>query len=348
MLNNKDIWDNLKNSPYPIVLYGMGNGADKIIKVLEEKNIKFEGIFSSDDFKRDGKTFHGFPVTTLSELEKRFGKMTVLMCFGSARKEVIENVKRIKQNHILLAPDVPVYGDILFDKNFYFAKKNEHDGILRILEDDISKKTFSNTVNYKLSGDTDYLFSCEVSTDEPYNSFLSLSNEETYLDLGAYRGDTVFEFQNRVNSYKKIIAVEPDIKTFNKLSFAVKNVKNISLINAAVWNKTQKGRFIMNGSRGSSASDKGSEIDFLCVDDITDSADITYIKADVEGAEIDFIKGAKNTIKTNKPKMQIACYHKSDDLINIPKAVLDIRSDYKVYMRHFPSLPAWDTVYFFI
>ena len=343
-----DLWDNLKDTPYPVVLYGIGNGADKIIKVLNDNSIEFKGVFSSDGFQKPGKTFYGFPVLKLSELEKKFGKMTVLMCFGSNRAEVIENVKRIKERHLLFAPDVPVYGDILFDKDFYLSKKAEHDAILNILADGISKKTFENTVNYKLSGDVDYLFNCEVPADEPYRSFFKFGENESYLDLGAYRGDTVFEFLSRVNSYNRIYAAEPDKKTFKKLSAATESVKNITLLNCAVSDKTGKGFFAMNGSRGSSVSGTGEKTDFICVDDIIGSNDITYIKADVEGAEAEFIKGAENTIRTKKPKMQIACYHRSDDLINIPRAVLSIRNDYKVFMRHFASLPAWDTVYFFI
>jgi hypothetical protein len=69
---------------------------------------------------------------------------------------------------------------------------------------------------------------------------------------------------------------------------------------------------------------------------------------DIEGEELSAIKGAENTIKAYKPKMLISCYHKSEDLLEIPKAVLSIRNDYKVYMRHFPSVPAWDTVFYFV
>ncbi len=345
----KDLWDNLKDSPFDIVLYGMGNGADKIINVLNEKGIEFVGVFSSDEFFKENKTFHGFPVVTLKSLEEMHGNLTVLMCFGSSRSEVIENVKAIKQKHLFFAPDVPVYGDILFDKEFYSINKDRHDKIPEILCDDISKKTFENTVKYKLSGDVDYLFDCEVTADEPFNSFFKLSENEIYLDLGAYRGDTVFEFLKAVNGeYKKIYAVEPDKKTFRKLENAVKNIKNTVLINGAVYSECGTGYFNMNGSRGSNVSKSGEETAFYSVDGILNGNKVTYIKADVEGAELDFIKGAQNTIKLQKPKMQIACYHKSDDLINIPEAVLKIRSDYKVYMRHFPSLPAWDTVYYFI
>ncbi len=343
-----DLWTNLSKTDSPIVLYGMGNGADKIIRVLEEKGIAFNGVFSSDGFQKSGKTFHGFDVTTLSELEKKYGSLTVLMCFGSQRKEVIENVKQIKSKHSFFAPDVPVYGNILFDADYYSENKNRFDYVCSLLADDISKKTFENTVKYKLTGNVDYLFECEVEQTNPYDSFLNLNDNETFLDLGAYRGDTVFEFLQNVRDYNEIIAVEPDIKTFAKLEKNLSELKRTTLINAAVSSVSKKGMFCMNGSRGSNYSGKRlKEIDYIAVDNII-SSPITYIKADVEGAELDFIMGAKKTISKLKPKMQIACYHRSEDLFTIPEAVLNIRDDYKVYMRHFSSLPAWDTIYYFV
>lgn len=344
-----DLWDNLKKAPYPIVLYGMGNGADKIIKVLEEKKIKYNGVFSSDGFQRKGKTFHGFPVLSLKDFEEKYGRLTVLMCFGSARKEVIENVKAIKEKHDFFAPDVPIYGDILFDNSFYEKTKNEHNEIYNMLIDSTSKKVFENTVKYKLSGDVDYLFSAETPIDEAYNNILKLKHNETYLDLGAYRGDTVFEFIDRTDgNYTEIIAVEPDIKTFNKLSLACTDIKNLTLINAPISDECKKDYFSMNGSRGSNKDGNGQLVEYRTADSIVGEKQVSYIKVDIEGAECDFINGAVNTIKNNKPKMMISCYHRSDDLINIPKAVFNIRNDYKLYMRHFPSLPAWDTVYFFV
>ena len=348
ILKIPDLWKNLKTSPYPIVLYGMGNGADKIIDVLNKNGISFVGVFASDNFKKSGKTFHGFPVLTLSDLEQTYEKLTVLMCFGSARQEVIENVKRIKKKHLFYAPDVPVCGDIIFDNSFFKTNYLRHKKILNILADEISKNTFANIVSYKLSGNIDFLFSCETSVKSAFSEVLRLNENEIYLDLGAYRGDTVFEFIKYAKNYRKIYAVEPDKKSYLKLKSATENLQNIETINACISSETGMGSFNMSGSRGSNACSCGTPVKTVCADDIIGDGEVTYIKADIEGAECDFIKGAENIIKTQKPKMMISCYHRSDDLINIPEAVLNIRNDYKVYMRHFPSLPAWDTVYLFV
>lgn len=348
LLKSPDLWENLKQAHLPVALYGMGNGADKIIKVLADKGISFVGVFSSDSFEKKGKTFHGFPVLTLSALEEKYGKLVVLMCFGSSRPEVIENVKKIKQNHILFAPDVPVYGDILFDGNFFQSTYKRHKAVYDMLADSTSKETFKNIINFKISGDVDYLFACETMPESVFSDILRPCENEVYLDLGAYRGDTVFEFLKYAPAYKKIYAVEPDKKTFLKLKETTGDIKNIECINACVSNKSCLGTFAMNGSRGSNSSGGKEKIRYIKADDIIKDNDITFIKADIEGAECEFLEGAENIIKTKKPKMMISCYHRSDDLFKIPEAVMKLRNDYKVYMRHFPSIPAWDTVYLFV
>ena len=75
----KELWSELRESGKPIVLYGMGNGADKIIKVLDEYGINFQGVFASDGFVRN-KEFHGHKISSYSELKEKFGEMIVLLC----------------------------------------------------------------------------------------------------------------------------------------------------------------------------------------------------------------------------------------------------------------------------
>lgn len=67
------------------------------------------------------------------------------------------------------------------------------------------------------------------------------------------------------------------------------------------------------------------------------NGDFSFIKADVEGSEVQTINGAENTISRCRPKMQIACYHRTGDLTDIPQAVCNIRNDYRIYMAAFPG-----------
>ena len=325
----------------------MGNGADKIISALDRYGIKISGVFASDGFVRQ-KTFHGFNVTDYKTAKQTFGDMVVLVCFGSALPDVIANIKRIAAEQELYAPDVPVYGDVLFNMEYVKQNKHRFQNIYNHLADDVSKKVFENAIMYKITGKIDYLFECQTSPQEIYINILSFNDDEVYFDLGAYRGDTVQEFLDNVNAYKKIIAVEPDKKTYNKLCLATQSLENICNINACVSDTDGKIAFDMQGSRGSNIGKGDGVINSVTVDTLAKDNIPSYIKMDIEGAESAAIDGGANTIIKHKPKMQIAAYHRSEDLILLPEKVLNLRNDYKIYLRHFPSLPCWDMSYYFI
>ncbi len=339
----KELWKYLQKTEKPIVLYGMGNGADKIIRVLNKYNIAFQGVFASDGFVRN-KYFHSHKISSYSELKEKFGDMIVLLCFGTQLPDVIENILKIAKEQELYAPDVDVIGDTFFTKEFLKENQEDFEWVYSHLADDISKKTFRNIINYKLSGKINYLLDCEVNPDEPYDTFLKLQNE-SFLDLGAYNGDTVLDFISGCPDFTDVTAVEPDIKTFKKL---LKNTEgiNVTLLNACISDKCGKALFSMKGGRNSLLSENGIEIDSISVDSL--NKNFTYIKMDVEGEELNAITGAENLIRNGKPKMLISAYHKSEDLIKIPKSVLKMNPDYKMYMRHFSYLPAWDTNFYFI
>ena len=118
----QDLWSYLQTVKKPIVLYGMGNGADKIIDVLKANNIEISGVFATDGFVRE-KFFHGFKLSSYSELKEKFGEMTVLLCFGSSRPEVLANIKKISAEQELCAPDVPVYGGGRFNNEYVLNNK---------------------------------------------------------------------------------------------------------------------------------------------------------------------------------------------------------------------------------
>lgn len=340
-----DVWTRLKAEEKPILLYGTGNGADKILDELQKLCIKVSGVFASSGFVRN-RTFRGYKVLSLEDAEKEFGDFVALFSFGSNRDEVIENIKHIMTRHTILAPEVPVCGGEIF--NLSFAKKHaeELNKVYSILADEQSKRVFKESVLFKLDGDISHLFACETDENEAFENILKLKSKSSFLDLGAYNGDTVLQFADMVKDFSHVTAVEPDLKSFSKLEKNTQHL-NIRRINAAVSDQCGTLSFSSKASRGSSlGGDKtitSVNIDFLAKEHRFD-----YIKFDVEGAELKAILGGKETIKKDRPKMLISAYHKSDDYFAIPLFVLELNPDYKVYMRHFPYVPAWDTSFYFV
>ena len=215
--NNICVWDALKNTDKPIILYGMGNGADKVLDEFSKRNIKCSGVMASDDFVR-GQSFRGFKVQKLSEIEETYDDFIIALCFGSQLDDVMNHIKAVSEKHTLLVPSVPVFGDNIFDKAFvekYFPLISKADDVFF---DVYSKEIYRNLLLFQYTGELKYLFKAETPKDEAFNNILKLNDNEFFADLGACKGDTVEEFLSYVNDYEKIIAFEPNVKNFEKIN----------------------------------------------------------------------------------------------------------------------------------
>lgn len=338
-MNN--LWKTLQNATKPVVLYGMGNGADKILALCEKYGVKVSGVFASDGFARHNE-YHGFTVLSYSEMKEKLGDMIVLVSFGTQRPEVISLIEQVASEQELYCPDTPVIGDGEFE-HYYQENREEFDRLRERLSDEQSKLVFDCMIAYRLSGKIEYLKQAETPIEESYVNIIKLTDHEDYLDLGAYTGDTVKEFLNYVNSYSSITAVEPDRKNFQKLLL---NTPFAKCIHAAVSDRDGEVLFQAAAGRQSSIGKNGTPICAISIDSL--HSWFSYVKMDVEGAECAAIEGGRETIALCKPKMLIAAYHRTEDYLEIPRKVLNINPEYRVYMRHHPYIPAWDTNFYFV
>lgn len=335
-----DIWHKLKQLNRPVFLYGMGNGAEIMINQLAKNDIQVEGFFASDDFVR-GQFFRGKRVMTFNEAKNAYPNMVALVSFGTQRQEVIDNI--LSLDVPVFAPEVPVVEGPVFTYEFAKANREKIEKVYSLLSDDFSKKVFKEIVEYKLDGQIHHLINAET-TEEEMLSLFSLNDNETFLDLGAYNGDTVLKFASFVKDYKEIYALEPDVKNFNKLLKNTQNLKNITCINKAVSDCEGEIPFSVKGGRNSKVG--GSNfVQAVNVDAL--NKDFTFIKFDVEGQEAKAIIGAKKQIQA-KAKMLVSAYHRSEDIFEIPLLVHRINPEYKIFLRHLKYIPAWDTNYCFI
>lgn len=346
-INTMDIWSYLKASNKKIVLYGTGNGADKVLDRLYSDGVSVSGVFASSGFVRD-RYFRGFKVKSYAETAEELTSFIVLMCFGSSREEVFENVKKISSEQEFYIADVPVVGDNIFDEKFYNLHKSEIEKVSERLCDDESRRVFQNIVSFKLSGKSEFLFAAETPENR-YEDILTLKNNARILDLGAYTGDTVLKLSALNPTYSEIIAVEPNKNSFKKLKALSENMKNVIAVNAVISDKNGVS-FLPVGNRGRGSREEiaGEEIPAVTVDTLLCGGSADLIKTDVEGNELKALTGAENTIKRYKPKLIVSCYHRSEDIFTLPQKVFEMRNDYKMFMRHKKSIPAWDTEFIFV
>jgi len=338
MPQETELYQHLKNTQKPIYIYGMGNGAEKLKLELDEREIPLAGIFASDEFVR-GHSFLGYKVIKYSDLPD---DAVILLAFGSFLPELLERFDKMAAEHEFYAPDLPLFGDQRFDIDVLAKRADEIAAAFYALADEQSKKVFENVLLYKISGKINYLREIETDKSEIYTYLLAVNEAEDYLDLGAYDGDTVRELlQYTDGKYSSLIAVEPDPKNFKKL---VNKTSMAECINKGVYNFRGEISFSTEASRNSSISDSGKRvIEVDTIDGIAGDRNITYIKMDVEGSEMAALQGGAETILRCRPKMLISAYHKMWDIFELVNFAAKMLPDYKIYLRHQPYVPNWET-----
>jgi FkbM family methyltransferase len=143
--------------------------------------------------------------------------------------------------------------------------------------------------------------------------------EDVVIDVGAYTGDTALIFSRLVGEKGRVIAFEPDSHSFRKLVKNIKalRLKNVVALKRLLWSRKAVVKFAETNAIGSSvflleecgrirrirATTLDEEVRRLNLDRVD------FIKMDVEGAEIEVLKGARRTLREKTPHLAIATYH---------------------------------------
>ena len=372
-----DLWQFLKaasDSGRPILLYGMGNGADKIVAVCQHYGIEVEDFFASDGFVR-GHSFHGKVVLSFTQACEKYGaeNMIVLLSFASSRPEVLELIQQVADTCELYTPDVPVCGTELFNAEFFEAHFDEINAARALLADEESRRVYDGIIQYKLTGRMDILRATESDPAEAYQSILRAERFTTTADLGAYNGDSIRDLRQYAPHLATVIAFEPDRRNHRKLTeygTALREAGDsltVHPIRAGAWSHTATLTFHGSGNRNAGLTDSPAEaqghilpstadnpyfgktaevpvtsLDAVCEEVLPSGTHLDYIKYDVEGAETEALLGSREVIRRDAPALLVSAYHRSADLFRLPLLVHELNSAYKLYLRRMAGVPAWD------
>ena len=235
-----------------------------------------------------------------------------------------------------------------FDYDYVFENKKKFSETYNLLSDELSKKTLLAYLKTRVTENPNDILDF-VCNDEYFNDMTARKSwgKWGYIDCGAYNGDTVEQFiKFAKNNYGKIFAIEADSQNASQIKNLIKekNYKNVEIFNCGVWNKKDTLRFISYGNSRSYVSEKGTiEIPMDTIDNLVGNFPIKLIKMDIEGAELNALKGAVKTLERCRPVLAISVYHRSADLITIPQFIKNIYGDCKFYIRKYDKIhPLWE------
>lgn len=346
----QSVWQLLQNTAKPVVLYGMGNGADKILDWCDANGVEVQGVFASDEFVR-GQSFRGFTVERYDDLRKRLGnrELLVVIAFASERPEVLERFARLNEEQQTVAPHLPLFDEPEVVSREWLAKyERQLQSVYDRLADEQSRRVFAATLNYKLSGKLSYLFDCTTQREEDLRALVKPGPEETYLDLGAYNGDTLEEWGRLTDwRWRQAVAVEPDRRNCRKLRLLAERLEErglpVEVVEGGVWSETGSLSFSDSGGRQSTFVGGNKKIVAVTtIDEIMAGRGLTYVKMDVEGAEMQALTGGRAALQRCLPRLFIAAYHYDADIFRLPLLLWSLAPAYKIYLRKHPYVPAWE------
>lgn len=152
-----------------------------------------------------------------------------------------------------------------------------------------------------------------------YLAKYSLKPGDTVIDCGAYIGEFTLYAAKAVGPSGRVIAFEPGPMIYKRLidNIELNGLKNVTAINKGLWSKDGLLKCAGDGTAGYSFVSSGSAFGVIEVPVASlDSelarlgvSSVDFIKVDVEGSELEFIKGAERTLESGDVRVAVASYH---------------------------------------
>lgn len=314
-------------------IFGAGqfflDGYPYIKDVVKAKYICDNNI---DKVIAEKRNTYGLECIHVYELEKKEDILVVIM-LGGGYCEVKDQLDKKGIDNIYVGDLVLNMYSPKYSAEWFSAQCDQIMDTLELFEDDISKENYVEIICNRIAPHLRKKSFEEIKSGGGYFStgLFEYSNEEVYVDVGAYIGDTIDEFcsyfKKEQLEYKHIYAFELDPGTCKCLqeNVARMNVGNIDIYQKGIGEKTDETIGILN------------------LDSLFEDKKITLLKMDIEGYEWGALHGGIKSIQKWKPKMAVCVYHYLEDLWRIPQFIKQLNPEYKLYLRH-RSPVVWDSV----
>jgi len=349
-------WQNcdVRNKVY---LYGAGYLCQYYVRYLQTNGVRIEKIL---DQEKCGE-YKGIPICRYDEFLQETPeseKCRIFIATARYAKEVRILLEKMFPSHNIFFVEYAFqfeFNDFSLDEYRQYLDNHWHELLTldESLADELSKQTLDGILREHVSGNPAYI----VNVMSPNLGFpdgvMKFGKNEVFVELGANNGDTFKAFMNKCPNYCSAWLFEPE-ECYQQSLVTIqqeqkKNGKGVHIIPKGAWNKEERVSFLSTSEVTGTVIERPLEgvvtqIEMTTIDK-TVSEGVTFIKMDIEGAELQALQGATHQIKTNRPKLAVCVYHKCVDLLEIWKFLKSLIPDYKFYLR--AHTPLWDDIYLY-
>ncbi len=332
-----------------LVLFGAGNLGRKVLQCV--RSIGVEPLaFADNSQSKWGSNVDGVPVLSPKDAAARYGAsalfLVTIWSLGHFYPESRALLEGMGCTHVESTASLRwKFADRLLPDfcqdlpHKVYEQAAEVRKAASLWADDSSRREYLDHMKWRALGDQNALGPPVKEESYFLDSLYRIKDHEIFVDCGAYTGDTAEQVIRRNPAFSRIVAIEADPENFERLTKWVGTLEapvasRISALNVAVGAKRGKLRFQAGGGEGAKlAADGNVVVDCIPIDELAPAAAPTFIKMDIEGAELDALEGARRAIQAHLPILSICVYHKQNDLWRIPLFIHTLAEDYRLFLR---------------
>ncbi len=318
-----------------IIIFGAGNCGHAVYRVLAEEGLAVEAFC---DNRLAGGIDTDTNVRIIGVKEMKDDKDRYFILISLADRPVYQEVYA-QLMELGFEDKQCLYMENYIERvpvNFLTRNREKYREVFDLLADNISKEIYIERMKRVfLLSDISHVM--RPAGEQYFDEKVRLTEQEVFVDCGAYIGDTAMEFIQRVNGkYGQIYMFEAEESKFEQIR---KNLAGYpyKLYPYGVWSENGELCFDAEGSSASKVSDDGNgiQVEVTALDNIHFDKIPTFIKMDIEGAEKQALLGAREMISKYHPKLAVCIYHKWEDLFELPLLMKEFYAGYKLYIRHY-------------
>lgn len=322
-----------------VYILGAAMGGHRLAEGLKFRKFDFDAFIVDSQYYKPNTKVMGKDVLSIDSIDE--SNCVVLRTIAD-----YPNLENLKNRVCVIDEDVQSLSMAASEPYSLKYIKENYDKLndfYENLQDEKSKKVMTAYLNQKITGKFSEMADVWDKLQYYDGDFFDLSKVNCIVDCGAYIGDSFLSFSTEYKKrsgkdYEGIAYLfDPDAGNQKKIKENCNYSKaDIKALQLGAWEETGILSFEADdnfGNAGKIANDGNISIKVDTIDHIVKDNRVDFIKMDIEGAELNALKGAQKSIKRDHPILAICAYHKRDDLMLLPEYISDFDLGYKFYLR---------------